>query len=149
MPLVDRLRREHRVNLLLVELAELLPLGQGERAVLDDADAGFGEPRQNLLAQAARLLRDEREQPRADLSQLIDLPHAVGRELFRHDGRRLLQPRDADHEELVEILGEDGEELQAFEQRLRRVERLFEHAPVELDLAELAVEELHGLGACL
>jgi hypothetical protein len=144
--LIHGLRREHGVHLPLVELAELLPLGERERVVLDDANPPLGEPGQHVLAQAAHLLREERHQPRAYLPQLFELRHPVGRELLHLARERLLQARDADHEELVQILGEDGEELQPFEQRLRRVERLFEHAPVELDLAELAVEERQRLG---
>jgi hypothetical protein len=145
VPLIDGLRREHGVHLPLVELAQLLPLGERERVVLDDPDAVLGEAGQNFLAQAARLLLEERDEPRPYLAQLFELRHPVGRELVDVARQRLLQPRDADHEELVEVLGEDGEELEAFEQRLLRVERLFEHAPIELYLAELAVEERHRL----
>src|SRR5205823_6215708 len=52
----------------------------------------------------------------------------------------LLQPADADHEELVEVRLEDGQELEALQGRHRRVARLFEDAAVELEPAQLAVE---------
>ena len=109
--------------------------------VRDDLNPAPVEFGQNLFAQAAQVLRNEREEPRSYLLQLLDGPHAVGREFGDVLCERLLKARHAYHEELVQVLGEDGEELEAFENRLRRVERLFENAPVELYLAQLAVEE--------
>jgi hypothetical protein len=44
----------------------------------------------------------------------------------------LLQARHADHEELVEVRRDDGEELHPLQQRHRGVGRLVEHALVEL-----------------
>ena len=62
------------------------------------------------------------------------------------------EPGDADHEELVEVRGEDRAELDALEQRHRRVVGELEHAGVELEPGELAVEEslafLGDLGRC-
>ena len=55
-----------------------------------------------------------------------------------------LETGDADHEELVEIAGEDRREARAFDDRDRLVLRKFEHAFVEFEPAELAVEEAVG-----
>jgi hypothetical protein len=52
-----------------------------------------------------------------------------------------LQRCHADHEELVEVRAEDGEELHPFEERHARVLRLLEHAPVELEPRQLAADE--------
>jgi hypothetical protein len=41
----------------------------------------------------------------------------------------------ADHEELVQVGAEDREELDALEQRVALVERLFQHAQIELQLS--------------
>ena len=54
---------------------------------------------------------------------------------------QLEQAGDADHEELVEVLGEDRRELDALEERQRVVLRDLEHARVELERRELPVEE--------
>src|SRR5205807_9692419 len=102
------------IDLLLEELAERLPFGERERAVLDELYSLLREPRQDFFAQAARVLGDEREQARPDLLQLLDRPHAVGRRLRHMLGQRLLQAGVADHEELVQVLREDREELEAF-----------------------------------
>ena len=56
-----------------------------------------------------------------------------------------LQRRHADHEELVQVRAEDGEELHALEQRHARILRLLEHAPVELEPGQLAVDERVGV----
>src|SRR5690606_3410298 len=52
----------------------------------------------------------------------------------------LNQAGDADLEELVEVRREDCEELYAFEERVPRVLRLFEHAAVEGEPGEFAIE---------
>ncbi len=54
----------------------------------------------------------------------------------------LLQAGDADLEELVQVAADDAQEPQPLEQRHRRVLGLRQHAPVELEQAELAVEEV-------
>src|SRR5512140_572824 len=52
------------------------------------------------------------------------------------------------HEELVHVRPEDGEEFQAFQQRIIRVQRLFQNPPLELEEAELPVEIEGGTGQC-
>ena len=53
----------------------------------------------------------------------------------------LLQAGDADLEELVEVRAADRQEAQALEQRRRRVARLLEHAHIELQERQLAIEK--------
>ena len=56
-------------------------------------------------------------------------------------GRHLpLEPGHAHLEELVEVAAVDAEELEALEQRGARVERLVQHAAVELEPAQLAID---------
>ena len=57
----------------------------------------------------------------------------------------LLQAGDADLEELVQVRRNDGEEAQPLEQRHRIVGRLRQHAAVELEQAQLPVEEMRRL----
>ena len=56
----------------------------------------------------------------------------------------LLHARDADLEELVQVGRDDAEELQALEQRHGAVLGLREHAAVELERLQLAIEEVLG-----
>ena len=57
----------------------------------------------------------------------------------------VVQPRDPDHEELVQVGEVDGQELEPLEQRPARVARLVEHPLVEGQPGHLAVEVERGL----
>ena len=54
----------------------------------------------------------------------------------------LFDAGDADLEELIEVRADDAEELQPFEQAIVRIERLVEHALVEFQPAQFAIEEV-------
>ena len=77
----------------------------------------------------------------ADAVELLARRHAVGPGA---DGdarlHLLLQAADADHEELVEVGREDGQELEPFQQRHRRVLRFLQHPAIELQPAQLAID---------
>ena len=79
------------------------------------------------------------------LGDLLLRRAAVDGALLHPGGDLLLQAADALHEELVEVRGRDGEELHALEQRLALVLGLVQHAAVEREPGELAVEvQLRG-----
>ena len=48
--------------------------------------------------------------------------------------------RDTDLEELIQVAGEDQQEHQPLQQRLLLVQRLLQHADIELQMAELTVD---------
>ena len=75
-----------------------------------------------------------------DAQQLLARGESVGR---AHRQARLVAPFETghpDHEELVEVGGEDGEELRAFQQGHRGVLGECEDTGVEVEPTELAVE---------
>ena len=82
----------------------------------------------------------------ADASRLICSSCSPRRHAGRPRSRSGCRPApsaaaaDADHEELVEVRAEDGEELEPLQQRHGRVLGLFEHAAVELEPAQFAVD---------
>ncbi len=79
------------------------------------------------------MLGDELEDSLAGGGELLGRGVAVGRP---GDGTRLdllAQAGDADLEELVEVAGEDGRELDPLEERVPGVPGLVEHARVELE----------------
>src|SRR2546421_540412 len=86
--------------------------------------------RHQHLAETARLLLDQTDD---DLAQPA--------EHLTPCGGPALEDADALHEELVEVRGKDGEELEAFQQRRAFIERLVEDAAIELQPAEIAVEK--------
>ncbi len=100
---------------------------------------------EELVLQAIRQARQRPAQPLAHQRELLfGEPAVVGP--FVHLGRHLLhQARNADHEELVEVGPVDRDELEAFEQRVPLVQRLFEDALVELQPRRLAIDVERGI----
>lgn len=76
----------------------------------------------------------------ADPRQRLMRLQAVSTGLFTGEGDLLLQTGDADLEKFVEVAGEDQQELQALQQRIGLVQRLFQHADIELQLRKLTVD---------
>jgi hypothetical protein len=72
--------------------------------------------------------------------QLFGDREAVRTRLVRSQLDALLQPSDADLEELVEVVRGDAQELEALEQRHLLVERLGEYALVEFEQRQLAID---------
>jgi hypothetical protein len=143
---VEADRRQHRQQLAEEVGADPLALRRAPALAAREDDALQGERRQHHLVEQAVLLRDQRVRLAAHGFQHLGRGAGVGRRLGQAELDRLLQPRDADLEELVEVRGDDGDEAQALEQRHRLVRGLREHAPVEREQAELAVEELRRRG---
>jgi hypothetical protein len=82
--------------------------------------------------------------------QRVDLggAFAVGTGLMDIELDLFFKAGDADLDEFVEVGRDDAQEPQPLEQRHRVVGRLCQYAPVELENAELAVEEVRvGRGA--
>ena len=69
---------------------------------------------------------------------------AVLARLAAADSELLLDAGDADLEEFVEVARHDAQEAQAFEQRNGGVGGLGQHAALELQQRELAVQEVFG-----
>ncbi|MCY1495390.1 hypothetical protein D9M68_292910 [compost metagenome] len=115
-----------------------LQLG-GPVAAADEVDLVLGQRGEQHVVEdrvlARHLFVDQLADPRQRLMRL----QTVGAGLFAGIGDLLLQPGDADLEELVEVAGEDQQELQAFQQRVGLIQRLFQHADVELQLREFAM----------
>ena len=106
----------------------------GPKLALPEPGLERGELEDALADASERLLRREPVR-RADRDARLGLSEEAG---------------DPHLEELVEVRGEDSAELHALEQRQRLVGRELEDAGVELEVRELAVEQiLDVLGADL
>ncbi len=138
---VDGQRREHREDAVLelldqhlaVVLVEVVPARQHHAVV---GQAGHDLAEEHLL-EAGRQLGD----PVADREQLLGRRATVGGGAGEPRRDLVLEAGDADLEELVEVLAEDGAELGPLEQRHRRVGRERQDPLVEVEPRELAVEE--------
>ena len=138
MARIDRERREDREDLVEEALAERVVV-LGDRGVVDQLDALRGE-RPADVDEDRRVVGDELEHALARGGELFVGGPAVGRAGDLAGLDLLAQAGDADLEELVEVAGEDGQELDPLEQRVALVARLVEHAGVELEPGQLAVD---------
>ena len=75
----------------------------------------LGQARLDVGAPDAVLIVHHRVRAGADGGELLGRGQAVGRRLDDVAGQLLLEPGDADHEELVQVRRDDGEELEPFD----------------------------------
>ena len=134
----DRMRRIHRIHLIGIGgsgvggVAEvLLSLGYE----VQGSDLKTNGVTQRLERLGAKIFIGHRAENLGGGAPV----HAALRHVAFH---LLLQAGDADLEKLIEVRADDAEELHALEQWRGGVERLIEHALVEGEPAQLAVEEV-------
>ena len=137
---VERERRQHRKDHALEVSRQLLaPLGL-DRVPGQDAHALLGELGENVLGQGLRGEVQVAAHDLADRPELFDGGEPV-RALLGHGRLELVvEARDADHEELVQVRMEDAEEFQPLQERPVRVEGLLEYPPVEGEPGDFPVE---------
>ena len=99
-----------------------------------------GQRTRGRSTKICRVIRDQVEDPRPGGGQLLVGGPAVGRAGDLAGLDLLAQTGDPDLEELVEVAGEDGQELDPLEQRVALVARLVQDARVEVEPRQLAVE---------
>jgi hypothetical protein len=136
----DGERRQDREDLAAEAIVERAPLLSADVVDADDADAVLGQRGPQLELEAARLALDVLAHDPADLLQRRARRTPVLARLLDPRLDLVVQARHADHEELVEVGRADRAELHALEQRDRLVLGQLEHARVELQPRELAVE---------
>jgi len=138
---VERKGSEDREDLLPEESLKGMPVLFPEFPVLEDRDAGSLQGGEEIFFPERHLLPDERKQCPVYGPKLPGRAHAVRGSLEDSLLNLPVQPRDPDHEELVEVVGEDREELDPFQEGVAPICRLLEHPPVELDPGEFPVDE--------
>ncbi len=137
---IDRERHQHGEDACGEDLVERLAVGRAEIRPGLDVDAGVVEVGLDEVA----------ERRGVACLQFVGavLNHGEhlcrrGTDVGRHSEPRkdaTLEARNAHHEELVEVAGEDREEVRAFEQREFRVFGELQHPRVEREPAQFAVE---------
>ena len=118
----DGQRREHRKDLLAEVPRDQLVRCFGLLAA-DDPDAVLGELRLNLLGKLTGVPTVEIGHPLGDAGQDLRGGQAVGTASVDSCVDLIVHAGHADHEELVEVRAEDGQELDALEQRHARPRR--------------------------
>ena len=138
MARIDRERRQDREDLVEEALAERVVV-LGDRGVVDELDPLGGERPADRDVDR-RVVGDEVEDALAGGGQLLVGGPAVGRAGDLAGLDLLAQAGDPDLEELVEVAGEDRQELDPLEQRVALVARLVQDPRVELEPRQLAVQ---------
>ena len=140
---VGRLGGHKRVDVAHIVDAQPLPVTPAQVLPVQDLDPLLGQQPQNLPSG----LPLPRLEPAHDFVALLDLftgGATVDRPLGDPRLGLLLQTADPLHEELVEIRSDDRQELHALQQRGPRVFSLVQHAEVEVEPGQLAVQVVLG-----
>ena len=140
MPGVERERREHRVDVVLEVTAQPRGRRRGPLVGIEQRDRLGRERGSQAVFPARGLVVEHRARALEDGSQLLEGVLPVGGNVLDPGPDLLQQRRDPHHEELVEIGADDGEELHPLEQGVVGVVGLREHALVELEPAQFAVQ---------
>ena len=116
-PEADRQRRQHREDLAAEALVERLALLRADLVDADDADAVLGQRRAQVAVEHRRLALEVLAHRRADQLDRLARRAPVLQRRLDPGVDLVVQARDADHEELVEVRGGDRAELHALQQR--------------------------------
>jgi hypothetical protein len=136
-------RREHGHHLAEEIVAHPLLLRRRPLSPAQEPDALLRERGKDLLVEEPVLLLDDALRARGHLAKDVERRHAVGPDgRHRRELDLLLQARDADLEELVQVRRDDAEEFQPLQDRDALVLGLREDAAVELESLQLPVEEM-------
>ena len=137
---VDGQRRQHREHGLGEVGRQRRALAVGQRRPPVDPDALLVQLRAHLVEEDLRVRDGQRLRPRGDAGQLLARGEPVRAAHLQAGLVAALQPGDADHVELVQVAREDRQELGPLQQRLAGVLGQREHAGVEVQPRQLAVE---------
>ena len=124
----------------------MLLMFRGQGIGIEQANPRLGQPGQHLFPQAAVLAFDQPVRPLVHLQKLVVEGEGLGHAVFGlgEPLHLLAQPRHANHHEFVEVAAEDRQELQTFEQQVAGILGFLEHAGVELEPTEFAIDEMLG-----
>ena len=137
---IDRERRQHREDVLEEVVFEPGAVGLLQAVAFHEHDVR-GLEFVAKLPPAGLLVGGEARYAIADLCKLLarrEPVRAPGRDALAH---LRLEARDADHEELVEVVGGDRKEPDLLEQRVLRVFGLLQDPAVEMQPGQLPVDE--------
>jgi hypothetical protein len=141
---VDGNGGQERVDLFMEELGGVGAVGREHLLPVDEADVGLGEGGDEALIPAGGLVEGELVHAVAEAIDALlggEAPF-VGNLWEAFAVFELLEDAgDADLDELIEVAGGDGEELDALEEGIGGVGGFFEDAAIELEPGLVAVDE--------
>src|SRR6202171_5163501 len=107
-----------------------------------NANAVLGQLRNKFVIPERVLGRDQLAHNALDAIECLGRTQAIGPNVARRALDLLLDAGDANLEEFVEVGAEDGQKFYALDQWLGRVLRFLQDAPIELEPAQLAIDEI-------
>src|ERR1041384_7266459 len=140
----DGLRRQQWEDLFHEMAPQRPPLRFVQLRPAPDPDAVRRQLGKEGVGKAARLALEQGPYPDGDRVELLLGRESVVAHLYAAAGHGILEPPAAHHDELVEVGADDGEKPYAGQERDLRVLREGQHPGVEMEPAELGVEELLG-----
>ncbi len=141
----DDQRGQGREYLLVEAGVDFAPLALARALQRDDADPFLLEGRPQGAVEAAVQAGVELQHARLDRVDLLARGEVVGAARVDPGVELVEQPGDPDHEELVQVGGIDRAEAEPLQQRHCGVLGQLEHALVEVEPGELAVEVEGGI----
>ena len=110
------------------------------------ANAVLGQRRHQFIFPEIVLSGDQLVHQSLDGIERFRRRHAVGANIAGLALDLLFDAGDANLEKLIEIIAEDGHEFDPLDQRLGRVLRFLQNAPVKFEPAQLAINEIGRIG---
>ena len=137
---IDRQRRQHREDVAQEMVGEPRPIRLLERLRLDQ-DHVVGRKFGAQLAPPHLLVDGEARHGLIDPAQLLGRGQSVRTAGDDAGAHLALEAGHAHHEKFVQVVGGNRQEPHPFQQRVAGIARLFEHAAVEMEPGQFAVDE--------
>src|SRR5215204_5913812 len=144
-PPVDGLRCKNGEDLALESPGDCFLLLVAERCVGNDFNPFSGKTREQMVCDDCRMPADCRLCLGPDGSHLLGRYTSIGTEGADAGVELALDAGNSNHEEFIEICGEDRGELDPFQKWVCALFSFEEHAIVEIEPTQLAVDEHLGL----
>ena len=141
-PGIECQRRQGRIDLPLEQLPQGAALLLIEIAPGMHVDALPLQQREQLLVPAGAMPLQDRDEVLPHLVDRLRRRQSIRGELEVAAHHLATQVRDAAHEELVQVRSADGEELDPLQQGMGMVHGLLHHSLVELQRAQLPIDEV-------
>ncbi len=142
---IEGQRRKNRENLFGEKRVQLRALFQTEFVQLQQADMILMERGKQIFTQEIVRAVDQPAHRGADRIQRLGRTSAIHAG-FLHAVLDLLHDAGhAHHEKLVDVGAEDRQELHPLQQRIAAVARFFQNPPLELQVAEFAIQIERGI----
>jgi hypothetical protein len=143
---VDRERGQQREYIVEEVILDPASLGLGDVAAIDQNNADLGQDAAQV-APDRLLVGGELGDRLIDQDQLLGRGQTIRTALGDALPYLGLDAGDADHEELIKVIGGNRQKPHPFQRGMARIDRLLQHPAIEMQPGKLAIDEALGAGA--